>query len=116
MGPSWPRNTFDHLRTLRRRHGRNPVLWSSLAATALALTVAFSFPGLGNVLAIGEPPGDAPGARPPLHADGGRIVDARGHEVVLTGVNWFGLETGTFAPHGLWTRNWTQMLDQMAGA
>jgi endoglucanase len=51
-----------------------------------------------------------------LHASGGKIVDARGREVVLTGVNWFGLETETFAPHGLWTRNWSKMLDQMAGA
>ena len=34
----------------------------------------------------------------------------------LTGVNWFGLETGTFAPHGLWARNWQEMLDQMIAA
>jgi len=34
--------------------------------------------------------------------------------VSLTGVNWFGFETGTFAPHGLWARNWQSMLKQMA--
>jgi endoglucanase len=28
-------------------------------------------------------------------------------------VNWFGLETPIFAPHGLWTRNWEDMLDQI---
>jgi endoglucanase len=115
MGPIWT-HTLDRLRTLRRRHGRDPVLLSALAATALALAVAFSFPGLGKMAAIGEPSVKQVGARPPLHAEGGRIVDAHGQEVVLTGVNWFGLETGTFAPHGLWTRNWQQMLDQMAGA
>ncbi|MDQ6671022.1 MAG: glycoside hydrolase family 5 protein [Chloroflexota bacterium] len=52
----------------------------------------------------------------PLHTAGARLVDARGHEVKITGVNWFGLETDTFAPHGLWQRNYADMLDQIAGA
>jgi endoglucanase len=43
----------------------------------------------------------------------GKIVDGPGHEVRLTGVNWFGFETSTFAPHGLWARNWHDMLDQI---
>jgi len=43
-------------------------------------------------------------------------VDGDGHEVRLTGVNWFGLETPNFAPHGLWARNWQDMLDQIASA
>ncbi|MEV6927885.1 glycoside hydrolase family 5 protein [Dactylosporangium sp. NPDC051485] len=51
----------------------------------------------------------------PLHAEGSRIVDARGETVTFTGVNWFGLETNTFAPHGLWSRNLDDMLDQMVG-
>ncbi|WP_432837037.1 glycoside hydrolase family 5 protein [Dactylosporangium sp. CA-092794] len=50
----------------------------------------------------------------PLHAEGSRIVDARGETVTFTGVNWFGLETNTFAPHGLWSRGLDAMLDQMA--
>ena len=33
-----------------------------------------------------------------------------------TGVNWFGFETETYAPHGLWARNWEEMLDQIAAA
>src|SRR6266566_2475276 len=44
----------------------------------------------------------------------GGLVDASGCKVVLTGVNWFGFETSTFAPHGLWARNWQDMLKQMA--
>src|SRR3954469_17719945 len=98
MGPFRTRirtTALDQLRTLRRRHGRNPMVWTALVATTLALAVAFSFPGLGKVLTIGERPQQQAGARPPLHAEGGRIVDAHGKEVVLTGVNWFGLETGT---------------------
>lgn len=50
-----------------------------------------------------------------LHTDGNKIVDSHGKEVVITGINWFGMETGTFAPHGLWSRNWEDMLDQIAG-
>src|SRR3954447_25440146 len=51
----------------------------------------------------------------PLHTEGSKIVDARGETVTFTGVNWFGLETNTFAPHGLWSRNLGEMLDQMVG-
>jgi endoglucanase len=49
----------------------------------------------------------------PLHTDGGNIVDAEGHVVHISGVNWFGLETSNFAPHGLWARSLDSMLDQM---
>ena len=49
-----------------------------------------------------------------LHTEGSRIVDARGNEVHITGVNWFGMETGTFAPHGIWARSWQDMLDLVA--
>jgi len=45
----------------------------------------------------------------------GELVDASsGCPVQLTGVNWFGFETSTFAPHGLWARNWQDMLKQIA--
>lgn len=49
-----------------------------------------------------------------LHTAGADIVDSSGRVVRLTGVNWFGMETGTFAPHGLWARNWEDMLDHIA--
>src|SRR5262249_22287533 len=52
----------------------------------------------------------------PLHTDGARFLDAENQEVRVTGVNWFGLETDTFAPHGLWARNYGDMLDQIAAA
>ena len=52
----------------------------------------------------------------PLRTDGGNIVDANGSVVRLTGVNWFGLETGTFAPQGLWARSLNDMLDQIVQA
>ncbi len=48
-----------------------------------------------------------------LHSSHGGLVDTSGCEVQLTGVNWFGFETSTFAPHGLSVRNWQDMLKQM---
>jgi endoglucanase len=50
-----------------------------------------------------------------LHTSGSKIVDADGREVRLTGMSWFGMETDVLAPHGLWSRNWQEMLDQLAG-
>src|SRR5205823_11970317 len=59
------------------------------------------------------------GAESPLgtvRTEVGKLIAADGQEVRLTGVNWFGLETPNFAPHGLWARNWQDMLDQVERA
>lgn len=45
---------------------------------------------------------------------GNQIVDSAGKPVQIAGVNWFGMESETFAPHGLWTRNYKDMMNQMA--
>jgi endoglucanase len=47
------------------------------------------------------------------HAEGSRIVDQDGQTVKIAGVNWFGAETSNFAPHGLWSRGYKEMMDQM---
>ena len=44
---------------------------------------------------------------------GNQIVDEWGHPVRLAGVNWFGFETTNFAPHGLWSRGYVEMMNQM---
>ena len=36
-----------------------------------------------------------------------------GNPSILQGVNWFGLETANHAPHGLWTRDYKEMLAQI---
>ena len=54
--------------------------------------------------------GAAPGW---LSTSGNQIVDSAGHTVQIAGVNWFGFESSTFAPHGLWTRGYKDMMDQM---
>lgn len=46
----------------------------------------------------------------PLATLGEKIIDARGQIVVLRGVNWFGIETELHAPHGLWRRDYREML------
>jgi endoglucanase len=56
-------------------------------------------------------PGHAVGFLSTSHSE---LVDASGCQVSLTGVNWFGFETSTFAPHGLGVRNWQSMLNQIA--
>jgi aryl-phospho-beta-D-glucosidase BglC (GH1 family) len=49
-----------------------------------------------------------------LTASHGQLLDASGCLVHLSGVNWLGFETRTFAPHGLTVRNWQDMLKQIA--
>ncbi len=44
---------------------------------------------------------------------GNQIIDETGQSVRLAGVNWFGFETTNFAPHGLWSRGYVEMMDQM---
>ncbi|WP_155392978.1 cellulase family glycosylhydrolase, partial [Xanthomonas albilineans] len=43
----------------------------------------------------------------------GQVVDDSGNAVQLRGVNWFGFETPEHIAHGLWTRNWKDMITQM---
>lgn len=49
----------------------------------------------------------------PLSTQGAKIVDAKGNQVLLRGVNWFGMETELHAPHGLWRRDYREMLAQI---
>ncbi|MEH1911404.1 cellulase family glycosylhydrolase [Nostoc sp.] len=49
----------------------------------------------------------------PLSTIGRTIVDAKGKAVLPRGVNWFGMETNTHAPHGLWKRDYKEMLAQI---
>jgi endoglucanase len=51
-----------------------------------------------------------------LSTRGGALVNSSGDEVRLAGVSWFGMESGTFAPHGLDVRTWQSVLDQIVDA
>jgi endoglucanase len=95
--------------------GRTRLYWIS-ALVALAVVAVALVPLLDKDKKV-HPAMTQSGQRlqMPLHTEGSKIVDARGETVTFTGVNWFGLETNTFAPHGLWSRNLGEMLDQMVG-
>jgi len=51
-----------------------------------------------------------------FHTEGNQIVDSEGRTVRIAGVSWFGLESNNFTPHGLWTRRYTSMMDQIKEA
>ena len=49
-----------------------------------------------------------------LHVEDCKIVDKNGNEVWLTGVNWFGYNTGSNVFDGVWSRNLHDMLTEIA--
>jgi endoglucanase len=61
------------------------------------------------------PLADAATLQLPLATKGAQIIDANGQAVLLRGVNWFGIETETQVPHGLWARDYKEMLAQIKG-
>ena len=98
------------------------MVWTSVVAAlvvALVATLAM-VPRAAAVAAVAPaaprvvPAAPVTPVAPPLSTSGNRIVDAQGRTVVLQGVNWFGLETSTHAPHGLWTRDYKDMIGQIA--
>ncbi|MBP3268448.1 MAG: cellulase family glycosylhydrolase [Ruminococcus sp.] len=49
-----------------------------------------------------------------LHCEGSRIYDKDGHEVWLTGANWFGFNCGENVPHYLWSADADDCLREIA--
>ena len=47
------------------------------------------------------------------HTSGRQILDSKNVPVRIAGVNWFGFETNNYVVHGLWTRDYKSMLDQI---
>ncbi|KQW16762.1 cellulase family glycosylhydrolase [Streptomyces sp. Root369] len=47
------------------------------------------------------------------HTSGRQILDESGQPVRIAGINWFGFETGNHVVHGLWSRDYKSMIDQM---
>ncbi|NUR58835.1 MAG: cellulase family glycosylhydrolase, partial [Catenulispora sp.] len=47
------------------------------------------------------------------HTSGREILDANNQPVRIAGVNWFGFETNNYVVHGLWSRDYKNMMDQM---
>jgi len=70
-------------------------------------------PGLSISDAAATEPGSGGMAPGFLHTAGNQIVDSQGKTVAISGVNWFGMESTTQAPHGLWSRGYKDMINQM---
>jgi endoglucanase len=47
------------------------------------------------------------------HTSGNKILDANNQQVRIAGINWFGFETGNYVLHGLWSRDYRDMLNQI---
>ncbi|MGH2509633.1 MAG: glycoside hydrolase family 5 protein, partial [Ktedonobacteraceae bacterium] len=47
------------------------------------------------------------------HTDGGQLLDENNQPVRIAGINWFGFETNTFVVHGLQSRSYQSILDQI---
>jgi len=87
------------------------ILSAGTSITIIPVWAKTSFPVAAQAPARCQP-GHQVGFLSTWHSE---LVDASSQcQVSLTGVNWFGFETSTFAPHGLWARNWRDMLKQIA--
>ena len=94
-------------------------LLALLAAGTLAVTVAstaFSAPppaaGTAASAAAGTVEAAAAGTGY-WHTSGRQILDANNQPVRIAGVNWFGFETNNYVVHGLWSRDYKDMMNQM---
>ena len=84
---------------------------STFAFRCARAAARFAFAGLVTLSAGGAVASD-PGVGY-WHTNGHRIEDSAGAPIRIAGINWFGLETSNFAPHGLWARGYRSMLDQI---
>lgn len=79
--------------------------WLRAAAICLFLvSLALPFAGAGTANAAGAGY---------WHTSGSTILDANNQVVRIGGVNWFGFETDNKLPHGLWSRGYKSMLNQI---
>ena len=85
---------------------------ATITNTAVTPTVT---PGLSISDASATEPGSGGMAPGFLRTSGNQIIDSQGKTVQISGVNWFGMESTTQAPHGLWTRSYKEMINEMAG-
>jgi len=49
------------------------------------------------------------------YVEDGKVHDESGQQINLYGVSWFGFETNNHVVHGLWARNWKDMIEQIKG-
>jgi endoglucanase len=89
------------------REAVGTVRWRRVCAAVLAVLLSLV---VGQ--AVRQLPAQAAGAGF-WHTSGNLILDSNNQPVRMAGVNWFGFETANFTVHGLWTRDYRDMLNQM---
>ncbi|MFJ9036872.1 cellulase family glycosylhydrolase [Streptomyces sp. NPDC102406] len=82
-----------------------------LATLAIALVPLLAVPAQADPVRAGAQAASAGSGY--WHTSGRRILDAQNQPVRMAGINWFGFETANYVPHGLWSRDYKSMLDQM---
>ncbi len=98
--------------TLRQRRGK--LLLATLCLTVLILiTVVVSTFWNGMFKAAPPSKEQTVVGQGYWHTSGAQILDANNQPVRIAGVNWFGFETPSYVAHGLWTRNYKDMLNQI---
>lgn len=85
--------------------------WRQKPFLFIALAVLVFLATLG-VLEVSQQANNSVG-RGYWHTQGAHLLDAHNQPVRIAGINWFGLETPNYAPHGLWSRNYQDMLNQI---
>ncbi|MFK4099759.1 cellulase family glycosylhydrolase [Streptomyces sp. NPDC019531] len=88
-------------------------MFRSLRKALCAVTAALVLPLAGVQAARAETVRAADAGAGYWHTNGRQILDASGQPVRIAGINWFGFETGNYVVHGLWSRDYKSMIDQM---
>ena len=86
-------------------------IWSQRRTYAMLL-VLITLIGSLALVQLNTPKAHAAGAGY-WHTNGSQILDSNNQPVRITGVNWFGFETANYTVHGLWQRNYKDMLNQI---
>ncbi|MYS22918.1 cellulase family glycosylhydrolase [Streptomyces sp. DvalAA-14] len=92
---------------------------AALVAAALIALLSLAGQPAASASPAANPAAAAPAAAPAAagsgywHTSGRQILDANNQPVRIAGINWFGFETTNYVAHGLWTRDYKSMIDQM---
>ncbi|KDE98683.1 hypothetical protein Y900_006930 [Mycolicibacterium aromaticivorans JS19b1 = JCM 16368] len=98
-------------------HGIRSLLSPQTAGTTTATITVAAIVAEPPQLSISDATATEPGTRVGAgywHTSGNQILDAAGNPVQIAGVNWYGFEGYNGVPDGLWTRNYKDMMDQIA--
>ncbi len=83
------------------------------AAVAAALLALLSIAGQTHATAATTAAPAADAGAGYWHTSGRQILDSNNQPVRIAGINWFGFETSNDVVHGLWSRDYKSMIDQM---